>query len=33
MPKGNLSQLEQSRIPDVDLAGVSTIKEASGIIF
>jgi DNA repair protein RadA/Sms len=33
LPKGNLSQLEKSGGSDVDLAGVSTIKEALGVIF
>lgn len=33
LPKGNLSQLEKDGTSDVDLAGVSNIKEALGIIF
>ncbi len=33
LPKGNLAQLERERVPDVDLAGVSNIKEALSIIF
>jgi DNA repair protein RadA/Sms len=33
LPKGNLVQLEREKIPGVDLAGVSNIKEALSIIF
>ena len=33
LPKGNLSQLEKNEFSGVDLAGVSNIKEAVGIIF
>ncbi len=33
LPKGNLSQLEKKELSGVDLAGVSNIKEAVGIIF
>ena len=33
LPKGNLSQLEKNGISGVDLAGVSSIKEALSILF
>jgi DNA repair protein RadA/Sms len=33
LPKGNLSQLEKNGIADVTLTGVSSVKEAMGIIF
>jgi DNA repair protein RadA/Sms len=33
LPKGNLVQLEREKIPGVDLAGVSNIREALSIIF
>jgi DNA repair protein RadA/Sms len=33
LPKGNLVQLEREKIPGIDLAGVSNIREALSIIF
>jgi len=33
LPKGNLTQFKKEELPKVDLAGVSSIKEALGIIF
>jgi DNA repair protein RadA/Sms len=33
LPEGNLSQLEKNDVVGVDLAGVSNIKEAVGILF
>lgn len=33
LPKGNLTPLKKEELPEVDLAGVSNIKEALGILF
>jgi DNA repair protein RadA/Sms len=33
LPRGNLAHLEKEKIPDVELVGVQSLKEALGIIF